>query len=86
MIDLKGILYWIISFLVVWFLWPIIKWFIVLVILLFVGLYIYYKHQVKKQERIFKEGGVNESIYEDGHVHDDVIDVEYKQKEIHDEE
>ena len=84
--DLRGILYWITTFLVVWFLWPLIKWFVIIVVLFFIGLYFYYKHQVKQQEHLWNEGSSNESIYEDARVHDDVIDVEYKKKEINDEE
>ena len=83
---LKDFIYWLVTFLVLWFLWPLIKWFIIIILIVCLALYLYYRYTLKHQKHKWNEGSNDESIYENAYnKNSDVIDVEYKKKDLEDE-
>lgn len=84
--NIKTLLYWLITFLIIYLLWPILKWLILIVIVLCLGLFLYLKKKTKVFTNIkWTDEDMNDDYFEtvDRNIESsDVIDVEYKEKDI----
>lgn len=85
--NIKTILYWLMTALIIYLLWPLLKWLILIVVGLLIFLYFYLKHKTKvftsniKWDDDFDNNDNNYYETYDNKVNDDVIDVEYTTKD-----